>query len=171
MEYCVCGGRVFSDREVFSNHWTSYFMKIAKTVAEQSKDPSRKVGAVIVSGDKRIMSTGYNGFPINIKDDPEKYNDRPTKMLYVVHAEANAICQAAAHGTQVKGCAIFVTLTPCIDCAKLIIQSGITDVFMPNAEFQEQPKDESAKAEWQAVASKSLSMLAEAGLTLHWCAY
>jgi len=114
-----------------SNRWILYFLKIARAIAEQSKDPSTKVGAVIVSSDKQIISTGYNGFPVNVDDTPERYKDRPTKLKMVVHAEANAICQAAKHGHHIDGCAIFCTLVPCIGCAKLIIQSGIKAVYFP----------------------------------------
>ena len=69
-----------------SKRWILYFLKIARTIAEQSKDPSTKVGAVIVSPDKQIISTGYNGFPVGVDDAPERYEDRPTKLKMVVHA-------------------------------------------------------------------------------------
>ena len=118
-------------RPDLSFRWLDYFLKIARTVAEQSKDPSTKVGAVIVSPDKQIISTGYNGFPVGVEDNKDRYEDRPTKLKMVVHAEANAICQAAKHGHCIDGCYIFCTLVPCISCAKLIIQSGIKHVFFP----------------------------------------
>jgi len=117
------------EKNLFSDRWVNYFMKIASVVAEQSKDPSTKVGAVIVSPNRQIISTGFNGFPVSVNDDPERYLDRPTKLKMVVHAEANAICQAAKHGIQIDGGSIFCTLVPCIDCAKLIIQSGIQIVY------------------------------------------
>lgn len=115
--------------EDFNEKWMNYFFKIASVVSEQSKDPSTKVGAVIVTQDKQIVSTGYNGFPVNIDDSEERYNDRPTKLKYVVHAEANAITRAAKQGIKLDGCTMFVTLPPCMNCAKLIIQSGISKVY------------------------------------------
>ena len=114
--------------ENFNEKWMNYFFKIAQVVSEQSKDPSTKVGAVIVTSDKQIVSTGYNGFPVGIDDSEEKYNDRPTKLKYVVHAEANAITRAAKQGIKLNKCSMFVTLPPCMNCAKLIIQSGINQV-------------------------------------------
>lgn len=113
----------------FQPKWLMYFFELAKTVAKQSKDPSTKVGAVIITKDKRIISTGYNGFPVGADDNTEMYLDKPTKYKRVVHAEANAITQAARYGVPLNDCIMFVTLPPCIECAKLIIQSGIKHVY------------------------------------------
>ncbi len=105
--------------------WSDRFLALAEHVAEWSQDPSTKVGAVIVDDKKRVVSMGYNGFPRGVKDLAERYNDGKTKHLFVSHAERNAI-DNAPHS--VEGCTMYVQLLPCNECAKSIIQSGITKV-------------------------------------------
>ena len=102
--------------------WDLRFLKIAREVSSWSKDPNRKVGAVIVKN-RRVLSTGYNGFPVNFPDE-----DREDKNLFTVHAEANAITKVAKSGNSSKGATLYVTASPCLECAKLIIQAGITRV-------------------------------------------
>lgn len=110
--------------------WDEYFMGIASLAAMRSKDPSTQVGACIVNRDKRIMSMGYNGMPRNCNDDefPWGREDDPfnSKYLYVCHAEFNAILNCERGN--LRGCTVYVTLFPCNECAKAIIQSGITEV-------------------------------------------
>lgn len=110
--------------------WDEYFMGIASLAAMRSKDPSTQVGACIVNRDKRIMSMGYNGMPRNCNDDefPWGREDDPfnSKYLYVCHAEFNAILNCERGN--LRGCTVYVTLFPCSECAKAIIQSGITEV-------------------------------------------
>ncbi len=110
--------------------WDEYFMGIATLAAMRSKDPSTQVGACIVTQDKRIMSMGYNGMPRNCNDDdfPWGRDDDPfnSKYLYVCHAEFNAILNCERGN--LRGCTVYVTLFPCNECAKAIIQSGITEV-------------------------------------------
>ena len=110
--------------------WDEYFMGIALLSSMRSKDPSTQVGACIVNADKRILSMGYNGMPRCCSDDdfPWDKNDNPldSKYLYVCHAELNAILNCAV-GT-VRGCTVYTTLFPCNECAKAIIQSGISEV-------------------------------------------
>jgi dCMP deaminase len=108
--------------------WDHYFIDIAESVAYASKDPSTKVGAVIVRPDRTVASLGYNGFPRGIMDAPERLADRPTKYSLVVHAEPNAILSARE---PVRGYDIYTTLFTCSDCAKLIIQAGIKRVVSP----------------------------------------
>lgn len=105
--------------------WTERFFSLAEHIAEWSYDPRTKVGAVIVDSKKRIVGTGYNGFPRGVKDLPARYNDRETKLKFVCHAERNAIDNAPM---SVEGCTMYVTLPPCNECAKSIIQSGIYKV-------------------------------------------
>jgi dCMP deaminase len=100
-------------------------MAVAEEVAKWSKDPSTKVGAVIFDSSGRILSTGYNGFPRGVYDHEERYLDRETKYKFVVHAELNAILNATQPLT---GDYLYVTLSPCSECAKAIIQSGIVSV-------------------------------------------
>ncbi|AAT69506.1 deoxycytidylate deaminase [Alphaproteobacteria phage PhiJL001] len=106
--------------------WDRDYLKLAEFWANlKSKDPSTKVGAVVVSEDNRVVGMGYNGFPVGVEDSRERLEDRPTKYMYVVHAEPNAILTA---GLQAKGGTLYCTLFPCNECAKLIIQSGIRRV-------------------------------------------
>lgn len=112
--------------------WDEYFMGIAILSSQRSKDPSTQVGACIVNSENRIMSVGYNGFPRGCSDDDfpwdrqgEKQSD--TKYPFVCHAELNAILNAG--GRSLAGCRIYVALFPCNECAKAIIQSGITEVI------------------------------------------
>jgi len=107
------------------NKWDKNFLELAKTVSTFSKDPSTKVGAVIVDNDNRVISIGYNGFPKGIRDD-NRLDNRDLKYDMVVHAEANALLFANA---PVKGCTIYTwPFQPCSRCASLIIQAGIQRV-------------------------------------------
>jgi dCMP deaminase len=105
--------------------WEEYFLSIAKTVAQRSKDPSTKVGCVIVDQNKQPVSFGYNGFPSGIKENILTY-DRPMKYGYMVHAEMNAILFAKRDLTD---CIIYCTHQPCLNCLKHIIQSGIKKIY------------------------------------------
>ena len=118
--------------------WEQYFMGVAQLSALRSKDPNTKVGACIVNQDKRIIGIGYNGFPQGCDDQVFPWKNTGellhTKYPYVVHAEANAILNAT---TSVKGASIYVTLFPCNECAKLIIQSGIKHIYFASNKYQE----------------------------------
>ena len=105
--------------------WHKRFLDLCEHVATWSKDPSTKLGSVIVDDKKRIVSVGYNGFPRGVEDFEERYEDRPTKYLFVAHAERNALDNAPM---MVDNCTMYVTLLPCNECAKSIIQKGITKV-------------------------------------------
>jgi len=105
--------------------WDERFLAMAQHVAEWSKDPSTKVGAVIVSPDRSEISIGYNGFPRGVNDDPNSYFDRELKLMQTVHAELNAILNA---GHSLKGHTLYTTLAPCCHCAAAIIQAGIVRV-------------------------------------------
>ena len=110
--------------------WDQYFMGIAVLSAKRSKDPSTQVGACIVNKDNRIISVGYNGMPRCCSDDefPWDKNDNPldSKYLYVCHAELNAILNCDRGN--VRDCICYTTLFPCNECAKAIIQSGMSEV-------------------------------------------
>ena len=109
-----------------SQKWDKRFLELAKLVGSWSKDPSTKVGAVIVDDDNRIVSTGYNGFPKGVKDSEEKLVDREQKYNIIVHGEINAILFA---NKSVKDCTLYTwPFQPCSRCASLIIQSGIKRV-------------------------------------------
>ena len=109
------------------NKWDTRFMELAHRVALWSKDPATQVGAVIVNERKQIVGIGFNGFPRGIEDDEEKYKDRDTKLLYVCHAERNALdnCLVDLHN---QNTTIYCTFFPCTDCAKGIIQRGVRRV-------------------------------------------
>ena len=105
--------------------WVARFLDLADHVATWSKDPRTQVGCVIVDKHNRIVSLGFNGFPRGVKDLAERYNHRPTKHLFVAHAERNALDNAPL---SVEGCTLYSPLLPCSECAKSIIQKGITKV-------------------------------------------
>lgn len=105
------------------------FIALTREIAEWSKDPSTKVGAIIVGDKGQIVSQGYNGFPRGFNDSSERYFTRSMKYKYIIHAEANAIYNALYNGASVEGCTIYVHgLPPCLECAKAIVQSGIKRV-------------------------------------------
>ena len=116
--------------------WNEYFMGVASLSAQRSKDPNTRVGACIVNEEKRIVSIGYNGFPRGASDDHFPWNNDGdllnSKYAYVVHAEANAILNAT---TSVKNTTIYVTLFPCHECTKLIIQSGIKKIVYADNKY------------------------------------
>ena len=114
--------------------WDEYFMGVADLSGRRSKDPNTQVGACIVSQDNKIMSMGYNGFPKGCSDDEfpwgrEQEADDPysTKYLYVTHSELNAILNY--RGGSLEGAKLYVSLFPCNECAKAIIQCGIKEVI------------------------------------------
>lgn len=117
--------------------WDHYFMGVAKLSALRSKDPDTQVGACIVNQDKRIIGIGYNGFPQGCDDHVFPWKKEgtltETKYPYVVHAEANAILNATQ---SLKDSKIFVTLFPCNECAKLIIQSGIKEIIFESNKYE-----------------------------------
>ena len=115
-----------------NDRWQSRFLALAEHVAAWSRDPSSKVGAVIVRPDKSIASIGFNGFARGVEDDPARLLDRDQKLLYTLHAELNAILAAK---TPLDGCSLFVwPFQPCAQCAAAIIQAGIINVFCPPSE-------------------------------------
>lgn len=139
-----------------SDKWDKRFLDLAVHISQWSKDPSTKVGCVIVNKDKTIITVGYNGFPRGVDDTDERYLDRETKYLMVQHAEANAIASAKE---PLDGYTAYVTHHPCSNCTGLLIQSGIKRVVTtePASDFA----DRFAKS---FAASKT--MLSEAGIEL-----
>ena len=110
--------------------WDQRFTRLAFEVATWSKDPGTKVGAVLVD-DRRIIATGYNGFPQNIEDTILRYSNRDIKLAYTVHAEVNAILNAAKNGAQTKCSTLYVTFPPCVSCATSVVQAGVSTVICP----------------------------------------
>ena len=114
-------------------NWDEAFMTMAKVAAMRSKDPSTQVGAVIVDKDNHILSVGYNGAPNGYEDSDFPWardgEELETKYPYVCHAEMNAISNFNGNKTALKGAKIYVSLFPCNECTKLLIQNGIKDII------------------------------------------
>ena len=145
--------------ELTSRTWDARYLKIAKDVSEWSKDPSTKVGAVIVGDKHQIVSQGYNGFPRGFKDSLDRLENKPVKYQYTIHAEANALYNALYNGSCVNGSTIYVHGLPCcIECAKAIIQSGIKRVVY----------DSKPKPNWEDSTAKALELFKEAGVEVQY---
>lgn len=110
--------------------WDKYYLDICRMVGARSKDPNTKLGCIIVGPAKEIRSTGYNSFPRHIRDDVPERLVRPTKYLWIEHAERNAIYNAARCGTPLEGCTLYVEIMPCMDCGRAIVQAGIRHVVV-----------------------------------------
>ena len=137
------------------NKWDKRFVRIAFDVATWSKDPGTKVGAVLVS-DRRIIATGYNGFPQSIDDSLERYADREIKLAYTIHAEVNAILNAAKNGASTDSSTLYVTFPPCVSCSAAVIQAGITRVVRPDLS--------TAPERWRKSFHEGRNLLLEAGV-------
>ncbi|CAG9571932.1 unnamed protein product [Danaus chrysippus] len=137
--------------------WREYFMATAFLAAKRSKDPSYQVGACIVNKENKIVGVGYNGMPIGCSDDEfpwgkDTLSKLDSKFLYVCHAEMNAILNK--NSADVKDCTIYVGLFPCNECAKMIIQSGITEVIYFSDEKRHKPKYIASKKMFNAAGVK-----------------
>ena len=141
-----------------STKWDQRFLKLAEHISGWSKDPSTKVGCVVVGEDREIRSTGFNGFPRGIADDAARLEDREQKYPLICHAEENAIMHAARIGLSLKGCTAYVTWPPCTRCARSLIQAGVVEVVYP--EEIEVPE------RWMADFDMSTNMMSEAGLNI-----
>jgi dCMP deaminase len=111
--------------------WDQYFTDLLGPVAAKSKDRSRKIGCIIVGPDHEIRTTGYNNPPRGADDSVEARYERPEKYYWFEHSERNAIYNAARMGTPLAGCTAYVSLFPCMDCARGIVQAGIVEVIAP----------------------------------------
>lgn len=151
---------IFSDDPSYK--WHRRFIEMSQTVASWSKDRSTKVGAVIVR-DRRILTTGFNGFPIGVDDNVEERHGRPAKYLYTEHAERNAILQAARLGLPLEGATLYLNYAPfpCADCTRAVIQSGIREVITSGIEFPGVSKEM-----WNGHFKAAEEMLREAGVTV-----
>ena len=121
--------------------WDEYFMGVAKLAAMRSKDPNSQVGCCIVSTDNKILSIGYNGYPRGCSDDEFPWDREgdplDTKYIYVTHSELNAILNF--RGGTLEGSRIYVTLFPCNECTKAIIQSGISEIIYDDDKYADTP--------------------------------
>lgn len=143
--------------------WDRYFINIALTVLQKSKDRSTKIGAVIVDEHHNLMNTGFNGFPRGIDDTNPNYHERPLKYDYTEHAERNAIYQAAAGRGGTRGATLYLGHNPvnaiCTGCARAIIQSQIVRVVGPT-EILFAGKG----TQWENDCRTATHMLGEAGI-------
>lgn len=137
-------------------NWDNFFIEMAMLVSTKSKDPSTKVGCVIVGDDNAVLSIGFNGFPRGVAEDQYKYTpikdslavreervlltdrwERPAKYSWIEHAERNAIFNAARHGIKLAGARAYLNWEPhpCADCSRALIQSGIVEIIGPDIPF------------------------------------
>ena len=146
-----------STLNLFLTHWDIRFLKIAEEIRTWSKDPGTKVGCVLVK-ERRMLASGYNGFPSTLSDSLELYEDRNYKLAVTVHAEANAIMNAAKNGAKTESCTAYVTFPPCSQCAAALIQAGVEKVVCPNPA--------NAPERWRASFKLANDMLYESGVKL-----
>lgn len=137
--------------------WDRRFLELSKHIAGWSKDPSTKTGAVIVDKDRRIVSTGYNGFPKGMVDSPGRYADREFKYAHIVHCERNAILFARR---PLDGCTLYTwPFASCTVCAAMVIQAGITRCVAPEI-------PEYLKERWAKDLAQTAAIFEEAGVAL-----
>ena len=143
--------------------WDSYFAEIAKTVARKSKDPRCRVGCVVTlpPPDNLIVSTGFNGLPREVLDSQTLLADTSEKLIWVCHAEANAILNAARSGVRIKGCSLFVTKFPCFNCCQMIVQSGIAAIYTLDSKYWDEDPDHQDDDH-----RRKRSLLAQAGIKI-----
>jgi dCMP deaminase len=146
---------------ILSDSWLEKFKELTQLVASWSKDRSTKVGAIIVSRDNRVISTGYNGFPINCDDDVDERHERPAKYLWTEHAERNALYAASSYGISTNGLIMITTMFPCADCARGIIQSGIDTLYTTAP----------SETRWDESHKVSTTMLKESGVSIIYIQY
>jgi len=140
-----------------NNKWDKRFLELARLVSTWSKDPSSKIGAVAVDPSNRnILSLGYNGFPRNIEDSEYRLTTRETKLQMVVHAEMNCIYNASFNGVCLRDSHLYVFGLPvCSDCAKGVVQVGVSRVVMPK---------QSIPDSWTSSWERSSELFREAGV-------
>ncbi len=142
--------------------WDARWAELAAHISTWSKDRSTKVGSVIVGGGNQILTAGYNGFPRGVNDNIDTRYERPVKYKYTEHAERNAIYNAARYGIPLAGTVMYIPYYPCTDCARGIIQAGITTVV--TLEMLQGEKQEDLLSRWGDDFVISRIMLVEAGV-------
>ncbi len=138
--------------------WDSRFIGLAKQIGEWSKDKDRKVGCVIVGPNRELRSAGYNGLPRGADDDVAERHTVPAKYLWTEHPERNAIYNAANVGIPLHGCTLYIAGFPCMDCARAIVQSGITTVVSYEPDL--------GNPKWGEDFRNTLQLFTEAGIFL-----
>lgn len=137
--------------------WDDRFLTLAAHVAQWSKDPSTRVGAVLVGEDIREVALGYNGFPPGIEDSPDRLSDRPTKLRLTLHAERNVLDNARF---SCRGSTLYATHPPCAACALSIVSRGVARVHVspPSPDFV---------TRWHSEILHSKDLLREAGIDIN----
>jgi len=139
--------------------WDKRYIALAQHIALWSKDPSRKVGAIAVGSKGQVLAQGYNGFPRGISDSDTMYQNKVTKYQHVVHAEMNCIYNATYNGTSLDGATLYIHGLPvCSECAKGIIQVGVTRVVTKEI-------DDSMPERWVESTELTKKLFTEAGIT------
>jgi dCMP deaminase len=136
--------------------WDLRFMDLAGFIGSWSKDRSRQVGCVVVAPDNSIRSIGFNGFPRGLNDDHDARHERPSKYLWTEHAERNAIYTAARNGIPLDGCRLYLPWFPCVDCARAIVQAGLSELVCQEPDISD--------AQWGEGFKVSIELLKEAGV-------
>ena len=143
--------------------WDLRFKNLALEVSQWSKDPSTKVGCIAVK-DRRVIATGYNGFPIGISDDKNDYENRDIKYKKIVHAEKNMIYNACQHGVSLVGSTVYVSGLPtCEECWKGLVQVGISRLVMPSIESLIGQQHE----RWSEGCYSAVKYMEEAGIEVY----
>ena len=144
--------------ETDNQKWDKRFLSLAREVSLWSKDPSRQVGAIITI-DNNIVSQGYNGFPRGIVDTEFRLTNKPIKLSLIVHAELNAILNAARNGSTVENGTMYIYgLPPCHECAKAIIQAGITRIVYLSP---------TQSLTWASSCGRAMNMFIETNIEIH----
>lgn len=141
-------------------NWDTLFMEMVYLVAMKSKDNSTHLGAIIVSPSQEIRSFGFNGLARGLNDDVPERNERDEKYFWYEHAERNAIYNAGRMGVPIIGCKMYTNGTPCMDCGRAIIQSGIKEVIV------DKNWDDNNINKWLEHAKRTRKMFLEAGIKL-----
>lgn len=146
-----------------NSDWELVFLDMSYRIAQRSRDPSTKCGAVIATRDNQFVSWGYNGFPRGVTNFVSRWTERPVKYDYIVHSERNAVLNAVREGRSTKDCVmyLFYSTVPCEQCTLDVIQSGITKIVMGSVEFPGV-----GNGEFYDTESAAREMLREAGVEL-----
>jgi len=140
--------------------WDQRFMELARHVGTWSKDRSTKVGCVIVGSANEIRAIGYNGFVRGADDDVDERHQRPNKYIWTEHAERNAIYHAALVGVPLAGCRMYLPWFPCVDCARAIVQCGLTELIALQPDVSDK--------RWGSDFVNSIELLNEAGVPVRY---
>ena len=144
--------------------WDNRYVRLAQEVATWSKDPSTKVGAVLVRPNNSVASTGFNGFPPGHDDSPALYADRAYKYQHVVHAEINAL--EFLTGETPSGFTLYTSFPCCPNCMEAAVKAGVTAVVFPPIQFA--GKDEAWVKQWNELIDRSLEIARTNGIQVRW---